>query len=84
MEASGKTAEALEQLTKEKDCLTQEKNKAQSLLEELRNSNQEIETQVRDGYLKGNYSCEPLVVECDIKMCLHMHVKELVISLTVK
>ncbi|XP_035514473.1 CAP-Gly domain-containing linker protein 1 isoform X5 [Morone saxatilis] len=46
-EASGKTAEALEQLTKEKAILMQEKNEARSLLEELQNSKQEVETQLK-------------------------------------
>ncbi|XP_041792248.1 CAP-Gly domain-containing linker protein 1 isoform X2 [Chelmon rostratus] len=46
-EASGKTAEALEQLTKEKASLIQEKNEAQSLLEELQSSKQEMETQLK-------------------------------------
>ncbi|XP_070712165.1 CAP-Gly domain-containing linker protein 1 isoform X2 [Pempheris klunzingeri] len=46
-EASGKTAEALEQLAKEKASLMQEKNEAQSLLEVLRNSKQEMETKLK-------------------------------------
>lgn len=47
-EASGKSAEALEQLTKERASLMQEKNEAQSLLEELRSSKQEMETQITE------------------------------------
>uniref|UniRef100_A0A672YGY7 CAP-GLY domain containing linker protein 1a n=1 Tax=Sphaeramia orbicularis TaxID=375764 RepID=A0A672YGY7_9TELE len=46
-EASGKTAEAFEHLTKEKATLLQEKNEAQSLLEEVRTSKQEMETQLK-------------------------------------
>lgn len=47
-EASGKSAEALEQLTKERASFMQEKNEAQSLLEELRSSKQEMETQITE------------------------------------
>ncbi|CAJ1068185.1 CAP-Gly domain-containing linker protein 1 isoform X5 [Xyrichtys novacula] len=47
LEASGKTAEALEQLTKEKATLMQEKNEAQSLVKELQSSKQEVETQLK-------------------------------------
>ncbi|XP_034094108.1 CAP-Gly domain-containing linker protein 1 isoform X6 [Gymnodraco acuticeps] len=53
-EVSGTTAEALEQLTKEKATLKQEKNEAQSLLEELRGSTQKTETQLKT--LKKNNS----------------------------
>ncbi|XP_071060524.1 CAP-Gly domain-containing linker protein 1 isoform X5 [Pseudochaenichthys georgianus] len=53
-EVSGSTAEALEQLTKEKATLMQEKNEAQSLLEELRGSTQKTETQLKT--LKKNNS----------------------------
>ncbi|XP_063753394.1 CAP-Gly domain-containing linker protein 1 isoform X4 [Eleginops maclovinus] len=53
-EVSGTTAEALEQLTKEKATLMQEKNEAQSLLEELRSSTQKMETQLKS--LKKNNS----------------------------
>ncbi|XP_034026268.1 CAP-Gly domain-containing linker protein 1 isoform X4 [Thalassophryne amazonica] len=42
-EASGKTAESLEELTKEKTSLLQENIKAKALVEELRNANQEME-----------------------------------------
>ncbi|XP_062273009.1 CAP-Gly domain-containing linker protein 1 isoform X3 [Scomber scombrus] len=52
-EASGKTAEVLEQLTKEKSSLLQEKTEAQALLEELRHSKQEMETQL-DALKKEN------------------------------
>uniref|UniRef100_A0A3Q1CNA0 CAP-Gly domain-containing protein n=1 Tax=Amphiprion ocellaris TaxID=80972 RepID=A0A3Q1CNA0_AMPOC len=45
-EASGKTAEALEQLTKEKAALMQEKSEVQSLLEELQSAKQETERQL--------------------------------------
>ncbi|XP_022613366.1 CAP-Gly domain-containing linker protein 1 isoform X3 [Seriola dumerili] len=47
IEASGKTVDALKQLTEEKASLIQEKNKAQSLLEELWSSKLEIETQLK-------------------------------------
>ncbi|KAL3063288.1 hypothetical protein OYC64_002960 [Pagothenia borchgrevinki] len=53
-EVSGTTAEALEQLTKEKATLMQEKNEAQSLLEELRGSTQKTQTQLKT--LKKNNS----------------------------
>ncbi|KAM8865534.1 CAP-Gly domain-containing linker protein 1 isoform 4-T5 [Synchiropus picturatus] len=45
-ESSGKTNEALEQLTLEKDSLLQEKSKAAALLEEARHSKQELEAQL--------------------------------------
>ncbi|XP_054466235.1 CAP-Gly domain-containing linker protein 1 isoform X4 [Anoplopoma fimbria] len=53
-EASGKTAETLEQLTKENASLMQEKNKAQSSLEELLSSKQKMEAQLKT--LKKNIS----------------------------
>ncbi|XP_031712144.1 CAP-Gly domain-containing linker protein 1 isoform X5 [Anarrhichthys ocellatus] len=56
-DASGKTAETLEQLTMEKASLMQEKNKAQSSLEELLSSKQKMEAQLKT--LKNNISkCE--------------------------
>ncbi|XP_029294704.1 CAP-Gly domain-containing linker protein 1 isoform X5 [Cottoperca gobio] len=53
-EVSGNTAEALQQLTKEKTILMQEKNEAQSLLKEHRGSTQKMETQLKT--LKKNNS----------------------------
>ncbi|XP_056137752.1 CAP-Gly domain-containing linker protein 1 isoform X1 [Lampris incognitus] len=46
-EISGKTAEAVEQLTKEKVSLLEEKNEVQASLKELQNSKQEVETQLQ-------------------------------------
>ncbi|XP_077377013.1 uncharacterized protein clip1a isoform X2 [Festucalex cinctus] len=51
-EASGQTAEVLEQLTKERDALLQDKSEAQVLLESLRSSKQEMETQLKDEHSK--------------------------------
>ncbi|XP_037113977.1 CAP-Gly domain-containing linker protein 1 isoform X2 [Syngnathus acus] len=45
-EASGQTAEALEQLTKERDALLQDKCEAQVQLESLHSSKREMETQM--------------------------------------
>ncbi|XP_029916628.1 CAP-Gly domain-containing linker protein 1 isoform X5 [Myripristis murdjan] len=45
-EASGKTAEALEQLTKEKVSLLQQMNESQSLVEELQRCKKEMESQL--------------------------------------
>ncbi|XP_069555475.1 CAP-Gly domain-containing linker protein 1 isoform X4 [Brachyistius frenatus] len=54
---SGKTAEALEQLSKEKAALMQEKNEAQSQLEELQSSKQEVETEL-ETLKKENSKCQ--------------------------
>ncbi|XP_061881781.1 CAP-Gly domain-containing linker protein 1 isoform X5 [Entelurus aequoreus] len=45
-EASGKTGEAVDQLTKERDALLQEKSEAKALLEGLHTSKQGLETQL--------------------------------------
>ncbi|MED6240947.1 hypothetical protein ATANTOWER_016432 [Ataeniobius toweri] len=45
-EVSDKTAEALKQLTNEKEVLLKERKAAQSLLEELRRSKEEVQTQL--------------------------------------
>ncbi|XP_077417055.1 uncharacterized protein clip1a isoform X2 [Vanacampus margaritifer] len=51
-EASGQTSEVVEQLTKERDALRQDKSDAQVLLESLRSSKQELETQHKDEHSK--------------------------------
>ncbi|XP_076586254.1 CAP-Gly domain-containing linker protein 1 isoform X5 [Chaetodon auriga] len=83
-EASGKTAEALEQLTKEKARLIQEKNEAQSLLEELQSSKQEMQTQleklrkVNSKYQEDlNVSKEQLCTETERNKSLCQEIEEL-------
>ncbi|XP_031164833.1 CAP-Gly domain-containing linker protein 1 isoform X8 [Sander lucioperca] len=90
-EASGKTAEALEQLTKEKADLMQEKNEAQSLLEELRSSKQKMETQLKtlkkdnSKYQEDlNVSKEQLCIETQRTESLCQEIEELKEVVTVK
>ncbi|KAM9392460.1 CAP-Gly domain-containing linker protein 1 isoform 2-T3 [Pholidichthys leucotaenia] len=67
-EASGKTAEVLEQLTKEKAVLTQQKNEAISLLEELQNSKQEMETRL-ESLKKENCKYQEDLNLCKDQLC---------------
>ncbi|XP_034726880.1 CAP-Gly domain-containing linker protein 1 isoform X6 [Etheostoma cragini] len=90
-EASGKTAEALEQLTKEKATLMQEKNEAQSLLKELLSAKQKIETQLKalktdnSKYQEDlNVSKEQLCIETQRTETLCQEIEELKEAVTVK
>ncbi|XP_068560112.1 CAP-Gly domain-containing linker protein 1 isoform X4 [Cebidichthys violaceus] len=68
-EASGKTAETLEQLTMENASLMQEKKKAQSSLEELLSSKQKMEAQLKT--LKNNNSkYEEDMNVCKEQLCI--------------
>ncbi|XP_060894922.1 CAP-Gly domain-containing linker protein 1 isoform X6 [Labrus mixtus] len=91
VEASGKTAEALEQLTKEKSSLMQEKNKAESMLKELRSSKQEVETQLKQlkeensKYQEDlNVSKEQLCTETQRTKSLCQEIEELKEAVSVK
>uniref|UniRef100_UPI0037E7F1D5 CAP-Gly domain-containing linker protein 1 isoform X4 n=1 Tax=Semicossyphus pulcher TaxID=241346 RepID=UPI0037E7F1D5 len=90
-EASGETAEALEQLTKEKASLMKEKNEAQSLLKELQSSKKEVETQLN--HLKKenstyqedlNHSKEQLCTETQRTKSLCQEIEELKEAVSVK
>ncbi|XP_059192358.1 CAP-Gly domain-containing linker protein 1 isoform X4 [Centropristis striata] len=90
-EASGKTAEALEQLTKEKAGLIQEKNEAQSLLEEIRSSKQKMETKLEtlkknnSKYQEDlNVSKEQLCIETQRTESLCKEIEELKEAVSVK
>ncbi|KAM6945118.1 CAP-Gly domain-containing linker protein 1 isoform 3-T4 [Lycodopsis pacificus] len=68
-DASSKTADTLEQLTMEKASLMQEKNKAQSSLEELLRSKQKMEAQLKT--LKNNISkYEEDMNVCKEQLCI--------------
>nr|XP_040051431.1 CAP-Gly domain-containing linker protein 1 isoform X6 [Gasterosteus aculeatus aculeatus] len=90
-EASGNTAETLEQLTKENATLLQEKNKAQSSLEELLSSKQKGEAQLKT--LKNNVSkyqedmnvCkEQLCIETQRTESLCHEIEELKVAVSAK
>ncbi|XP_068460998.1 CAP-Gly domain-containing linker protein 1 isoform X4 [Clinocottus analis] len=90
-EASGKTAETFEQLTKEKASLMQEKDKTQSSLEEVLSSKQKMEAQLKT--LKNNISkyeedmnvCkEQLCIETERTESLCHEIEELKVAVAVK
>ncbi|XP_074493969.1 CAP-Gly domain-containing linker protein 1 isoform X7 [Sebastes fasciatus] len=90
-EASGKTTEALEQLTTDKASLLQEKNEAQTLLEELRSSKQKMETQLKtlkkhnSKYQEDlNVSKEQLSIETQRTESMCQEIEELKEAVTVK
>uniref|UniRef100_A0A8C2X9S7 CAP-Gly domain containing linker protein 1 n=1 Tax=Cyclopterus lumpus TaxID=8103 RepID=A0A8C2X9S7_CYCLU len=90
-EASGKTAETLEQLTKEKASLMQEKNKTQFSLEEVLSSKQKMEAQLKT--LKNNISkYEEDINVCKEQLCIETErtesqcheIEELKVAVSVK
>ncbi|XP_044052290.1 CAP-Gly domain-containing linker protein 1 isoform X7 [Siniperca chuatsi] len=90
-EASGKSAEVLEQLTKERASLMQEKNEAQFLLVELQSSKQEVETQLKKLKEENskyqevlNVSKEQLCTETQRTKSLCQEIEELKEAVSVK
>ncbi|XP_041854486.1 CAP-Gly domain-containing linker protein 1 isoform X4 [Melanotaenia boesemani] len=90
-EASGKTAEAFEQLTKEKAVLMKEKNEVQSLLGELQASKQELQTQLETLRKENskyqehlNLSKEQLCTETEKTKSLCQEIEELKEAVSVK
>uniref|UniRef100_H2LN87 CAP-Gly domain containing linker protein 1 n=1 Tax=Oryzias latipes TaxID=8090 RepID=H2LN87_ORYLA len=90
-ETSGKTTEALEQLTKEKAVLMKEKSEAQTLLEEIRSSKQEMQTRL-EAIMKENSKCkedlnsskEQLSTEMERTKSLSQKIEELQEEVSVK
>uniref|UniRef100_A0A1A7YN51 CAP-GLY domain containing linker protein 1a n=1 Tax=Iconisemion striatum TaxID=60296 RepID=A0A1A7YN51_9TELE len=90
-EAAGKTSEAIEQLTKEKAVVLKEKNEAQSLLEKLQGSKEELQTQLEalrkanSKYQEDlNVSKEQLCTETQKTKTLCREVEELKEAVSVK
>uniref|UniRef100_A0A3P9MGQ4 CAP-GLY domain containing linker protein 1a n=1 Tax=Oryzias latipes TaxID=8090 RepID=A0A3P9MGQ4_ORYLA len=90
-ETSGKTTEALEQLTKEKAILMKEKSEARTLLEEIRSSKQEMQTRL-EAIMKENSKCkedlnsskEQLSTEIERTKSLSQKIEELQEAVSVK
>ncbi|KAM4576946.1 CAP-Gly domain-containing linker protein 1 isoform 4-T4 [Odontesthes bonariensis] len=90
-EASGKTAQAFEQLNKANAVLMKEKNEAQTLLEELQSSKQEMQTQLEtltkeNSRYQGdlNVSKEQLCTETERSKSLRQEIEELKEAVSVK